>query len=273
MIRINANTRISEVLKGHPAALETIIGISPRFARLRNPLLRRLMAARTSIAAASRMGGCTVNDFFTKLKGLGFVIGKEEESEISGGMTAVPAFMQKVEAGEVVELDVRPVIEGGKDPLGIILAEIRALPAGMVLKIVNSFEPSPLIILLENKGFQSWTETIEDSLVYTYFFHPESSLPEVAVAESPAADDWEQVIQRFAGRLTTIDVRSLEMPMPMLTIIGALDNLCAGEALFVHHKRIPVFLLPELAERGFEYRVREIDEANVRLLIFKNGSN
>jgi len=284
MISINANTRIAEVLKGHPAALDTIIGISPLFARLRNPFQRRLMAGRTSIATASRMAGCTVNEFFTRLERLGFVIeeGKTEKGKKSGQpekSSAIRPFLQNLGPDQVTELDVRPIIGNGKDPLSIILAKIKTLQTGMVLKIVNTFEPVPLIILLENKGFQSWSKTIEKDLVHTYFIAPDGSIPpdsfvpDRQVAPPSTADDWEEVMEKFVGKLTTIDVRSLEMPMPMLTIVGALDNMGAGDALFVHHKRIPVFLLPELAERGFEYRIRDIDEGNVKLLIFQKGSN
>ena len=56
----------------------------------------------------------------------------------------------------------------------------------------------------------------------------------------------------------------------MITILEALDLLTDGEALYVYHKRIPVFLLPELKERDFDYRIREISESEVHLLIFKS---
>ncbi|HRO73030.1 MAG TPA: DUF1858 domain-containing protein, partial [Saprospiraceae bacterium] len=74
METINANTRISTLLKQHPDALEAIVSISKKFEKLRNPLLRKLMASRTSISMASKIGGCKVEDFFEKLKPLGFVI-------------------------------------------------------------------------------------------------------------------------------------------------------------------------------------------------------
>ncbi|RYZ25802.1 MAG: DUF2249 domain-containing protein, partial [Chitinophagaceae bacterium] len=57
---------------------------------------------------------------------------------------------------------------------------------------------------------------------------------------------------------------------PMLAILEALDHLPNETALYVYHKRIPVFLLPELAQKGFEYRIKEINEGEVHLLIFKN---
>lgn len=69
--------------------------------------------------------------------------------------------------------------------------------------------------------------------------------------------------------MQTIDVRHMEMPLPMLTILDALDNLSDGEALYVVHKRIPVFLLPELADRKFDYRIKDVADGEVYLLIFK----
>jgi len=74
---------------------------------------------------------------------------------------------------------------------------------------------------------------------------------------------------KFKNNIQTIDVRSLEMPLPMLTILDALDKLPAENALYVYHKRIPVFLLPELSERKFDYRIKEISAGEVHLLIFR----
>jgi len=67
-----------------------------------------------------------------------------------------------------------------------------------------------------------------------------------------------------------VDVRQLEMPLPMHTILEALGTLPAEKALFVYHKRIPVFLLPELEERNLSYRIKEISETEVHLLIYKD---
>jgi hypothetical protein len=60
------------------------------------------------------------------------------------------------------------------------------------------------------------------------------------------------------------------MPLPMITIMEALQTLAADELLFVYHKRIPVFLLPEPTERKFEYLVNETTDAGVELLIYKS---
>ena len=89
---INANTKIAAILKHEPLALDVITGMSPKFEKLRNPLLRKLLAGRTSLDAASKMGGCTVQDFFSRLEPLGFEIDRQEIKP-SSGKKPVPSFM------------------------------------------------------------------------------------------------------------------------------------------------------------------------------------
>ena len=92
---INANTKIAHLIKSHPDAMETIINIDKKFDKLRNPLLRKLLAGRTSIAMASKMAGCEVSDFFNALQPLGFEIDIqteaviEEKKELPGFITAL----------------------------------------------------------------------------------------------------------------------------------------------------------------------------------------
>ena len=266
---INANTKIATVLKHQPEALEAIIGISPRFTKLRNPAIRKLMAGRTSLAMAAKAGGCKVEDFYNQLKPLGFII-DGETMPVADEKKVLPAFVGTLKPEDIVDLDVRPVIDSGKDPLGIILEKIKTIKAGQALKIINSFTPAPLILLLEKKGFITYPDIINDNLVETYFYKEAGGLPVDVALPDNSLNGWDEVMERFKDKIETIDVRALEMPLPMTSILEALENLPAETALFVHHKRIPVFLLPELTERKFEYRIKEIHDGEVELLIFKN---
>lgn len=270
MRTINANTKIASLLKHNSAALEAIVSISPKFTKLRNPILRKVIAARTSISMASKLGGCSVDDFFKKLQPLGFeidqaavVMKKENENK------PVPGFVN-IGAYKMIELDVRSVIESGKDPLDIIVKKVKTLETGSVLKIINSFEPTPLMHLLGKQGFESYAETISDDLVNTYFYKKSGINVLAENKETDHSKGWDEILNRFKGKLETIDVRALEMPLPMHTILEALETLSMDKALFVYHKRIPVFLLPELEEQQFSYRIKEISDAEVHLLIYKN---
>ncbi len=271
MMTINAHTKIASLIKQHPDALETIVSISPKFTKLRNPVLRKVIAGRTSIAMASKLGGCSVDDFFNKLQPLGFEIDKTANAiDKPEGNIPVPEFMKHIQADKITELDVRPVIETGKDPLNIILQQVKALETGYVLKVINSFEPTPLMYLLGKQGFEYYAEKISDELVFTYFYKQSDKPMQFENKVTAYSEGWDEILNRFNGKLETVDVRNLEMPLPMHTILEALDILSADKALFVYHKRIPVFLLPELEERNFSYRIKEISDAEVHLLIYKD---
>lgn len=139
-----------------------------------------------------------------------------------------------------------------------------------VLRIINSFEPVPLIRLLGKQGFISYTEKIQADLFHTYFFREQVYENKFVSSADTSADNWEKTMLRFESRLETIDVRSLPMPQPMHRILEMLDDLSQEKALLVYHKRIPVFLLPELEERKLRYLTCKIDEDNVNMLIFKS---
>jgi uncharacterized protein (DUF2249 family) len=264
---ITANTKIAAILKHNPAALEAIVSLSPKFEKLRNPILRKLMAGRASVSMASKIGGCSIRDFFRKLIPLGFEA-DETAPVIAEEKKQAPAFISSLAPEEIIVLDVRPVLASGNDPLNIILEKFKLLQPGQVLKLLNSFEPTPLILLLQKQGFDSWVNEVDDNLVETWFY---CRLPAPVHIDTPAintSDNWNEVLTKYNDKLQTIDVRGLEMPLPMMTILEALDGLAAGTALYVYHKRIPVFLLPELAQRKFDYRIKEISTGEVHLLIF-----
>lgn len=265
---INANTKIAALLKGHPDALDAIVSITPKFEKLRNPLLRKLMAGRTSIAMAAKISGCGVQAFYDKLRPLGFESDTSVEAE-EEKPHPVPGFLHKVKPENIVTLDVRPIIENGKDPLSEIMKAVKSIPPGGALKVINSFEPTPLIKLLEKQGYKSFVDKVQEDTIETWFFKGEKAVAEIKPENNTEAGDWDSMVEKFRGRMREVDVRHLQMPLPMHTILESLETLPPDQALFVFHKRIPVFLLPELRERAFDYRIKEISEGQVRLLIFR----
>ena len=269
MMTINAHTRIGTILKHNPGALDAIVSINPRFEKLRNPVLRKLMAGRASIAMAAKIAGCTVQDFFTKLEPLGFQVDAIKDSNSAREVKELPVFLKNIEPAKIINLDVRPVLEAGEDPLQLILEKFRSLVPGQVLVITNSFEPVPLMKLLKKQGFESFADHIHDNLVLTYFYKADQGPEPPTRAAEAGALGFDEIMQYYQGKLLELDVRHLQMPMPMQKILEALDVLPVGQAVFVYHKRIPVFLLPELVDRKLDYRIKEIREAEVHLIIFK----
>lgn len=179
-------------------------------------------------------------------------------------------YLKSLGEERVVRLDVRAMLAGGTDPLEKIIATIGALKRDQVLLIINSFEPTPLINLLNKKGFSSYVETVNESEIHTWFINQKliNQNPEPIKTEDSG---WDELVSLFEGRMRYVDVRQLEMPQPMHTILEALESLPPGDALYVYHKRIPVFLLPELSERGFDYRTKTLNQQEVHLLIFRES--
>lgn len=266
MTTVNEHTKIGAILRESPAALDAIVSLSPHFEKLRNPVLRKLMANRTSIAMAAKLGGCKPLDFFQVLAPLGFSCDDRPQQQ-KPDLKPIPEFIKQLDTLQVQELDVRPVIDAGNDPLKLILDHISSLPAGAVLKIINHFEPTPLIQLLGKKGIQAYVDPAAENRVDTYFYKQQQNGAELTPTVE-SASDWHAVLQRYEGNFETIDVREMPAPWPMHSILNAVDSLPKGKALYVFHKRIPVFLLPELASRDFAFRVREVGPGEVHLLIY-----
>ena len=68
-----------------------------------------------------------------------------------------------------------------------------------------------------------------------------------------------------------IDVRGLSPPEPMVAILTLLEHPDTNDRVIVHHDREPVFLYPELTERGWEYQIVAGEPGEVRLLLTRHA--
>ena len=270
-LTINPQTKISQLLEvDRDLVIRTLVGLNKKFSRLKNPILRNLLVKRVSIADACKMSKTEISDFMWIMKQIGFKVTSDTfvENDIAGRTIS---FQEPL---DYLELDVRPVLAQDKDPLKEILAAIKKLEEGQGLKLVNTFEPLPLIHLLADKGFSFRMEHPEPNLVVTYFNKAGSNLVETVTIPLtvPATDNdqFDRLLKRFdEHRIIFLDVRQLEMPKPMLAILEQTPNLVAGNALFVYHKKIPVYLLPELEKQGLTYVFKTIGPADINMLIYK----
>ncbi len=268
-MKITANTKIAALLRQNPDSLDAIISINQKFEKLRNPLLRKLMAGRTSLAQAAKIGQVPVDRFFEVLAPLGFEADISVLADDNGpGDVQRPDWLMHANPDRIRPLDVRPMLAHNKDPLQLIMQALQHLPPGYILQLINSFEPTPLISLLEKKGYNSFVEWPDNNVVHTFLY-----LPTLQKKSQPSApllqNDFETCLDNFKNNLVELDVRALEMPLPMLTILEELEQLPKEKALYVFHKRVPVYLLDELKTKEFEYRLKEIQPGEVHLLIWK----
>ncbi len=267
-MKVSLETKIASIVKENPLALDAIVSISKSFEKLRNPFLYKLMARRASIQMACKIAGCRFVDFIDKLKPLGFEFDMEMETTPVEKLNSSDYFPDENNL-EIIKIDVRPIISSGSDPLQEILTKVNELNNNQLLEVTNSFLPMPLIMLLEKKGFKFKIVTQDPELSIVLFSRNQSEYELNLEVDEYDSNDWEKYCQEFESKWKIIDVRHLQMPMPMITILEEVENLHIGNALFVKHHKVPLFLLPELAERNIEYRIKRINEKEVHLILFQ----
>lgn len=72
-------------------------------------------------------------------------------------------------------------------------------------------------------------------------------------------------------RILELDVSDLEPCEPLERVLAALEVMEADQALCMIHRRKPLPLLPILEQRGFDYRLEELEEARIHLYIWARG--
>ncbi|MCL4767203.1 MAG: DUF2249 domain-containing protein [Hyphomicrobiaceae bacterium] len=70
---------------------------------------------------------------------------------------------------------------------------------------------------------------------------------------------------------THIDVRGLPPPEPMVAVIALIERPETGDIIIVHLEREPVFLFPELDERGWSYEPIPGDPGEFRLRLTRGA--
>ena len=176
--------------------------------------------------------------------------------------------------GRTVEVDVREDLRNGREPFSRIMAAADALGPDELIHLRATFEPVPLFRVLGAKGFEHHSRAHADDDWSVWFFRPEQA-PEgpleegedatpSPVAASPGAHP--DAAQGARGDEIHLDVRGLEPPEPMVRTLAALETLPEGAVLVQHNVRVPQFLIPILAERGFVHSVDETaDGVTVRI--------
>ncbi len=270
-MKITAKTKISQIIKYDKNVIDVIASINKHFRKLKNPILCKMLASRVSVADAARIGGVSTRDFLSKLQGNGYSVQFEEPEKEKLKIQNNHTNKKIMDKTNVVTLDVRPILAKGIDPFDEIMKTLKGMDDHKTLLIINTFEPIPILNILKKRGYEFETERPETGIVHTYLHKTEAgpASGEVLEIKPGETEDFEAIENRFHGKLKEIDVRDLEMPMPMVTVLEELENLSDGEALYVHHKRLPQYLLPELENRHFNLVQKPIDENNLKLIIYK----
>ena len=154
-------------------------------------------------------------------------------------------------AQQIVELDVREMLQTKQDPFERIMATVQQLTENDVLELHATFRPEPLLKVLGRQGFRHAIVEKSPDHVMVQFYKSKEELP-----------------------LFHLDNRGLEPPQPMVRTLELLDQeeTCQNGTMGVEiwNERVPALLLPELSERSFQFQVTDEEEGTVRVKIWRD---
>lgn len=257
---IHAHDRVATVLAQDARLLDVFIAASPAFEKLRTSAMRKTMARLVTVEQAARIAGVdptVLVDRLNEALGGGDVRADLPRTASVAALPAIPASLSSIAADRIVDLDVREDLRAGREPFKRILDAARGLPIGDVLRVRAIFEPAPLYSVLAKYGLGHATECLGPDDWRVWFHHGAPMPARERTPAAPAEDD----------DVIVLDVRGLEPPEPMVRTLEALANMPRGMTLVQLNVRVPQYLLPKLAERGFTYQVREQGPDLVRLFI------
>lgn len=260
---ISADTTIAHVLEQYPQLVDLLAAYHPHFEKLRDAGLRGVMAPRVTVAEAARIAGVAPDELLAALRRAA----GEPAAAASPPARASAATRPEAPGGPAgppspdsrrVEVDVREDIRRGEEPFARIMAAVKALGADETLVLRVPFEPVPLYGVLARRGFAHRAERhAEDDWSVSFY----------RTGSGPAAGERGPAAAPPPAKVIILDVRGLEPPAPMLVVLERLDTLGPDERLEVIHARRPMFLYPQLEDRGFVHETDEPEPGMVRITI------
>jgi hypothetical protein len=153
---ITPKTKVGELLDSYPQLESLLIELSPVFARLRNPVLRRTVARVATLQQASAIGGLKVDELVNRLR-------KEAgQNEFSGDAenigyleTESPSWFDEQKI--VIRFDATPLINAGENPMSRIFSTFQPLQPGEIAELTTPFLPAPILDQFREKGNSVFT--------------------------------------------------------------------------------------------------------------------
>ncbi|MDD2306774.1 MAG: DUF1858 domain-containing protein [Prolixibacteraceae bacterium] len=164
---ISPKTKVGELLDTFPQLEDVLLELSPSFAKLKNPILRKTVARVASLQQAAIIGGLKVDELVNRLR-------KEVGQDIFSGDTENTQYLAVTppdwfnETQVVQNFDASPIINSGGSPMAEILTLAKELQADKILEIKTPFVPAPIIDMLKDKGFKSFSMQQGEDVV-SYF--------------------------------------------------------------------------------------------------------
>jgi uncharacterized protein (DUF2249 family) len=169
---ITPETKVAALLDSYPDLEPVLIQMTPAFAKLRNPVLRKTVARVCTLRQAANMGGVPLGTMIETLrKAAGITASDVPEGDVNPVEDAGQP--EWVSSRLVVRsLDARPLLQAGEHPVNRVLGDLGELKKGQAYELLTPFLPAPLIDLAKQKGYAAWSKAEAPELYRTLFTLP-----------------------------------------------------------------------------------------------------
>lgn len=164
-IQITPEIKISELLNNFPELEDKLITIAPPFKKLKNPILRKTLGKVTTLRQASKVGEVSLA---LLINGLREAAGQNEITveENKSNNAVKPDWVN--EANIKITYDARIDLENGSHPVAKVSKEILTLNEDELYLLVTPFFPGPLVDIIKDKGFESYSLTKSADEIHTF---------------------------------------------------------------------------------------------------------
>ncbi|NOZ78800.1 MAG: DUF1858 domain-containing protein [Acidobacteria bacterium] len=154
---VTPDTRIGKLLSEHPEIEAFLVRISPRFAALKNPIMRRTVGRMATVAQAAAIAGMPAPELVMALRReLGQAGGEAAAVSEDVSPSPRPTWVEVTEPSVVLNGD--ELMAQGHTPVNAVRRRLGELAPGQVLLLEVSFKPEPLIQALQHQGFNLHAE-------------------------------------------------------------------------------------------------------------------
>ncbi len=166
LLNIDLQTKVGVLLEVYPQLEDTLLTLSPAFAKLKNPIVRKTIGRIATLGQVAEVGNIDAAYLITELrKAIGDNSVVNNEFPIELDTIEKPKWLDKENV--IFTFDACSIIESGASPMKAIIDNANKLNHKEVMLLITPFRPTPIIELLQNKGFMTWVEMI-NSQSYTY---------------------------------------------------------------------------------------------------------
>ena len=172
-LNITPQTKVGDLLINYPELEDKLIEIAPAFKKLKNPVLRKTVAKVTTLKQAAVVGGVSLSKMINELRksvetqhAVSLPEFTDDEAIISDKSKEKPDWIDKSKI--VKEYDAREDLENGIQPAAKVTKDILQLKEEEIYLLVTPFVPAPLIKIMVDKGFETFTQKIDEEKFKTF---------------------------------------------------------------------------------------------------------